>query len=329
MIMRAPEFWNESGLTARLAAHALAPIGWLYGASVAWKARHATPYRATARVICAGNLTAGGTGKTPVAIAIAQSLQKAGRNPVFLSRGYGGRLSGPDLVDPAKHRATDVGDEPLLLAKTAPVIVAHDRAAGAKFAESAGFDTIIMDDGHQNFALAKDLSLVVVDAKAGFGNGYILPAGPLREAAPQGLSRADAVILVGEGSPPLAGYSGPVLRVHIRPIQEGNLAGQRAVAFAGIGQPEKFFRTLRAEGVELVATYSYADHHAYTAAEITWLKSKAHDAGALLTTTEKDYVRLTAADRKGITTLAIQAQFDSEDAFTEVLSKATSGEVHR
>src|SRR5262249_8757271 len=231
--MRAPDFWNRDDWRA----HALSPLGWLYGASVAWKASRARAHRPKAAVVCVGNLTAGGSGKTPVAIAIADMLHARGRKPFFLTRGYGGRLHGPILVGD-HNAARDVGDEPLLLRRAAPVVVARDRVAGAELALAHGADVIIMDDGHQNFGLVKDLSLVVVDGEAGFGNGYVLPAGPLREPLGQGLSRADAVIIVGDGTPRFNGFSRPVLRAHL--VQDGpELPHKRLVAFAGIGRPEK------------------------------------------------------------------------------------------
>ena len=173
--MRAPDFWQRRGFAAAL----LSPLGKLYGATVAWKARTARPFHAAIPVICVGNLTAGGSGKTPVALAIAEALIARGRKPFFLTRGYGGRDSGPTLVTENKE-ADAVGDEALLLARTAPTIVAHDRADGAALALAQGADVIVMDDGHQNFTLHKDLSLVVVDGETGFANGLILPAGPLR-----------------------------------------------------------------------------------------------------------------------------------------------------
>jgi tetraacyldisaccharide 4'-kinase len=302
--MRAPEFWSRQDWRA----HALSPLGWFYGASVAWRALHAKPYRSKAAVVCVGNLTAGGAGKTPVAISIANILRARGRNPFFLSRGYGGRLHGPIFVGD-DNSARDVGDEPLLLHRTAPVVVARDRHAGALLAEAHGADAIIMDDGHQNFGLVKDLSLVVVDGETGFGNGYVLPAGPLREPINQGLPRADAVIIVGEGRPELNGFQGPVLRAHLV-LQNHDLEKRRLVAFAGIGRPEKFFQALEAHGAELAATKRYADHHAYTPSEIARLKSKARSCDALLVTTEKDFVRLTPGEREGIQALSVRAVFD-------------------
>ena len=316
--MRAPEFWTHDDGASRWVARLLSPLGWLYGETVASKARGATPYRPGAAVICVGNLTVGGTGKTPVAIEIARLLIARGRKPFFLSRGYGGRLHGPLLVA-EDSRAADVGDEPLLLAHTAPVIVARDRREGARLAVEHGADTIVMDDGHQNFALAKDLSLVVVDGETGFGNGRVLPAGPLREPVAQGLARADAVIVTGEGRPPLGAFAGPVLHTHLIHSGGPDIAHRRVVAFAGIGRPEKFFHAVAARGAEIVATKHYADHHAYTPAEIARLRSEVRSAGALLVTTEKDFVRLTPLEREGIEALPVRASFDEPAALDRLL----------
>ncbi|MGD0144240.1 MAG: tetraacyldisaccharide 4'-kinase, partial [Rhizomicrobium sp.] len=252
--MRAPEFWSEPDYTARAATALLSPIGWAYGATVAWKRDRAKPFRPRAKTVCIGNLTAGGSGKTPIVAAIAEALARRLLKPIILSRGYGGRLAGPVFVDPALHSAADTGDEPLLLAASAPVIVSRNRKAGAVLADAHHADVIAMDDGHQNFQLAKDLSLVVVDAETGFGNGKILPAGPLRESIAQGLARADAVVLAGDGDPALPSWSGPTLRAHLLP-QDGTAFGSaRIVAFAGIGRPEKFFDALKTLGAELIAS---------------------------------------------------------------------------
>jgi tetraacyldisaccharide 4'-kinase len=315
--MRAPEFWRRDDVTARLLRASLGPFSWAYGASVAWKARHALPYRARAKVICVGNLTVGGTGKTPVAIAIAQALIARGRKPAFVSRGYGGKQRGPLAVNPYKDRATDVGDEPLLLALAAPTFVARDRAAAATLAEQNA-DVIVMDDGHQNFSLEKDLSLVVVDGEESFGNECVLPAGPLREPIAQGLARADAVIVLGDGTPDLSKFNGPVLRARLRATAIPQVNG-KVVAFAGIGRPEKFFASLRAFGTEIVDARAYPDHNSYTASEIARLKARARDAGAALITTEKDYVRLTDAERMGIAFLPVHAAFDDPTALEHLL----------
>jgi tetraacyldisaccharide 4'-kinase len=306
--MRAPDFWRERGLMARL----LAPLGALYGASVAFKARHARPLDPAIPVICVGNLTAGGSGKTPVAIALAEMLRAKGHRPYFLTRGYGGSEKGPALATRG-HSAAVMGDEALLLARAAPTIVARDRAAGAKLAREKGATVIVMDDGHQNFTLRKNLSLVVVDAETGFGNGFQIPAGPLREPVAQGLGRADAVALVGDGDPDLAGFRSPVLRVHLK-ADGASFADKKIFAFAGIGRPEKFVASLEAGGATVTGSCFFADHHPYEDDEILQLKAIAGDA--ILVTTEKDFVRLTTSQREGVRVLKVAAAFDEPAVIT-------------
>ncbi len=309
--MRAPEFWQQRGPAALL----LAPLGALYGASVAWKARHAAPYRAAARVICVGNLTAGGSGKTPVALAIGARLKARHEQVFFLTRGYGGTERGPVPVR-SDSSAAQMGDEALLLERTAPTIVARNRAEGAAYAVAQGAKTIVMDDGHQNFTLAKDLSIVVVDGETGFGNGLMIPAGPLRESVAQGLARADAVVIMGDGDPGLGKYKGPVLRAKL--IADGEiLRGRRVFAFAGIGRPAKLLASLKEAGAIVTGTQFFADHHAYRDGEIAALKARAGDAD--LITTEKDLVRLDARDRAGIAALPVHARFDDEAALNRLL----------
>jgi tetraacyldisaccharide 4'-kinase len=303
--MRAPEFWKHRGLAARM----LAPLGALYGASVGWKARKAAPFHVKAKVICVGNLTAGGSGKTPVAIAIAGTLCDRGAKVFFLTRGYGGRERGPLQVTEA-HSAAVVGDEALLLARTAPTIVARDRARGARLAASLGAGVIVMDDGHQNFTLAKDLSLVVVDGQSGFGNGLMIPAGPLREPVRQGLARADAVIVVGSGHPDLQGYAGPVLRARLNPLN-ATFQNRRVFAFAGIGRPEKFAASLLEAGAVVTGAQYFPDHHVYGPGEIAGLKARALQQSAQLVTTEKDYARLSAAERNGVAVLQVEAAIEN------------------
>jgi len=311
--MRAPDFWAGRGPLAKT----LAPLGALYGASVALKARFASPYRAPAKIICVGNLTAGGSGKTPVAIAVAEALAQRGARPFFLTRGYGGREKGPAQVL-AAHSAALVGDEALLLARVAPTIVARDRAAGAALATARGAKVIVMDDGHQNFTLAKDLSLVVVDGESGFGNGLAIPAGPLREPVRQGLARADAVIVMGDGAPDLEGFAGPVLRARL--AADGTaLAGRRVFAFAGIGRPQKFVASLKEAGAIVTGTRFFADHHPYSPAEIAAFRAAAKDC--LLVTTEKDLVRLSPDQRQGITALPVKAAFADASALNPLLDR--------
>jgi tetraacyldisaccharide 4'-kinase len=325
--MRTPEFWTRDDLASRLEAAVLAPLGWAYGATIAWKAARAKPWRPNAKVICVGNLTAGGSGKTPIAIAIARMLIERGVRAMFLTRGFGGRAKGPVFVDLARDCAADMGDEALLLAAAAPVIVSRDRAAGAKLADAEHADVIVMDDGHQNFSVAKDLSLVVMDAKTGFGNGQILPAGPLRESVAQGLARADAVVLVDDGAVALGDFSGPSLRARLVPVDVHRLEGKPVVAFAGIGRPQKFFDTLLLLGARIVEAQPFGDHHTYTAAQVGRLNRAARDANAILITTEKDFVRLTPSEREGIRFLPVRAGFDDMAEIRRLLDRVAPGKI--
>ena len=251
-------------------------------------------------VICIGNPTVGGAGKTPLALAVVRILAAAGETPVLLSRGYGGRLAGPIRVDPSRHRALDVGDEPLLLARAAPTIVARNRVKGAAVAVAVGASVIVMDDGFQNPSLRKDFSVLVIDARRGLGNGKVLPAGPLRAPLKAQLDRADALVLVGQSpaEPAIAGEARkrglPVLRARLEPDAgiAAELARHRVLAFAGIGDPEKFFLALAEAGVAVAATRSFADHHRYSAADARGLCEEAQRDGLVMVTTEKDLARL-------------------------------------
>jgi len=292
--MRAPAFWWRPGTGALLA-----PLGAIYGAVAAQ--RMETPgASAGVPVICVGNLTVGGAGKTPTALAVAHQLLQIRERPFFLSRGYGGRLSGPVRVDPSFHRAADVGDEPLLLARLAPTIVAHDRVAGARMARTVGASVIVMDDGFQNPSLKKDLSIIAVDGTRGIGNGRILPAGPLRAPLDVQIKQARAIIVVGgaDGGTGIEGlarrYNVAVLHGRLEPNRASlaALGGQKVLAFAGIGNPDKFFATLAEAGVTVAERESFRDHHRYTAAEAETLIRRADTAGLVLMTTEKDHVRL-------------------------------------
>lgn len=299
--MREPAFWwRNAGRAAALLAAASA----LYGA-LAVRRMLKTGRRAGIPVLCIGNFTLGGAGKTPTALAVAKILLEEGDRPFFLSRGYGGRLSGPIQVDLVQHNAGDVGDEPLLLARLAPTIVAHDRVAGAAAARAAGATVIVMDDGFQNPALHKDVSLVVVDARRGIGNRRVFPAGPLRAPLERQLARASGILLLGDGE---AGVeliaeadSRKIPVFHGRfvpdPSAVASLAGQKVLAFAGIGDPQKFFTTLKAAGIDAPVTQEFPDHHRYTPADCAVLLRRAEQEALLLLTTEKDFVRL-AGDEK-------------------------------
>jgi tetraacyldisaccharide 4'-kinase len=306
-----PEFWSRSGLVPSL----LQPAAEAYAALGAARRALTLPWRASVPVICVGNIVLGGAGKTPVAASLARLLGARGRQPHILSRGYGGRATGPLRVDRARHDAEEVGDEPLLLAEEAPVWVARDRAAGAKAAVEAGAGCLILDDGFQNPSLAKDLSLLVIDGTYGLGNGRVVPAGPLREPAAAGLGRADAVILMGEDRAGIARQvTQPLLKAALVPVNGSEFAGREVIAFAGIGRPEKFFSTLGDTGAEIVGRHGFPDHHRYREGALARLRDKAAAQGALLVTTEKDRVRLPPAWRGAVASLRVEVRWHDETA---------------
>jgi tetraacyldisaccharide 4'-kinase len=284
----------------------LTPVGAAIDAAGRLRRAVARPYRAPVPVICVGNLVAGGSGKTPVALSLAEMLAARGIAALIVMRGYGGKLAGPVRVDPEHHDAAAVGDEALLAAGQTACWVARDRAAGVRAAVADGAEAVILDDGFQNPHVAKDLSLVVVDAAAGFGNCRLIPAGPLRERVTAGLARADAVMLVGEGAPVI---DRPILRVSLDPIDGERFSSAKIVAFAGIGRPEKFFASLRALGADLVGERGFPDHHPYRAAELAALRRDADAAGARLVTTRKDWVRLPPMERADIDVLDIAVRW--------------------
>ena len=326
--MRPPDFWRRRGLVGA----ALAPLGTLYalGGRLRWAATR--PWRAPVPVICVGNLTVGGAGKTPVAMAIAERLAAAGRAVHIVSRGYGGRLAGPVWVDAARHTAADVGDEPLLLAGSCPTHVARDRRAGIRAAVAAGADLVVLDDGYQNPTVVKDIGLVVVDGPRGFGNRRVLPAGPLREPIVDGLARASAVVIMDDDAAGVArlAHPLPVLRARVVPVDDGAAwAGRRVFAFAGIAHPEKLFATLGSLGADVVGTRAFADHHPYTAAEIAALLAEAAALAAEPVTTGKDAVRLPPALAARITTLAVRVAWADPAALDRVLAPVLEGAATR
>jgi len=318
--LRAPEFWHhrESSVAAWLS-----PLGELYDAAGRLRSLLAHPVRLERPVLCVGNLTAGGAGKTPVALALAAWLQARGLKPHFLTRGYGGMSAGPLSVDPTKHGFREVGDEALLLAARAPTWVARDRPAGAKCALANGAELVIMDDGLQNPSLAKDLSLLVVDGGYGFGNGRVMPAGPLRETLERALARVQAAVLIGSDEcrlTPLLEARVPLLKAQLVAVEsERVLAGKRVFAFAGIGRPAKFFATLEALGCQLVARRDFADHHAYGADEIMQLVEEAAALEAAPVTTEKDLVRFPPEARRMVRALRVRLAFEDPAALERLL----------
>lgn len=299
MLNRPPSWWYSSEPEASFVARALHPIGLLYGELALLRWRLQTPYRSSLPVICIGNFVAGGAGKTPLAIAIAEKLKDQGETPFFLSRGYGGKITGPHLIDRDHDTASDVGDEPLVLVQHAPTVISRDRKAGALFIESQGATLIVMDDGFQNPTLKKDLSLIAVDRQTGLGNGKIIPAGPLRAPLAFQKDHADAVILLSEPSRQVHSHSAealrglPILAADIAPHGDTQwLSGAQIIAFAGIGNPEKFFATLRGLGADILAGHAFPDHHVFSEQDAKRLLGLARERDLPLVTTEKDWLRL-------------------------------------
>ena len=297
--MQVPRFWNLP--RPNLIANLLRPLGWIYAGATARRLR-GQGYRAGVPVICIGNLNVGGTGKTPTAIALIARLADRGVTAYVVSRGYGGTQTEPLLVDPVRHGAERVGDEPLLLSAFTPTIVARDRAAGVRLAESLGAKVVLLDDGFQNPSVLKDFSIIVVDGAVGFGNGLCLPAGPLREPVAVGLGRADLVLAIGAGD-----LAVPHIKGRLDVLQMGmDWHGARVIAFAGIGRPDKFFNSLRAQGAHILRAEALADHATLSDALLARLHQQAMSQDAQLVTTEKDAVRLPARFRAHVLTLPVR-----------------------
>ncbi|WP_048648595.1 tetraacyldisaccharide 4'-kinase [Nitratireductor soli] len=331
MASEAPPFWWEA---ADWRAWCLSPFSTLYGMVAGYRLAAARRTPVDAPVLCVGNFTVGGEGKTPVAIALAKQAVKAGRKPGFLSRGHGGSLSKPHLVDARHDSARLVGDEPLLLARRAPTVVTHDRAEGARVLIEAGCDFIIMDDGFQSARIHMDYALMVVDARRGLGNGHVIPGGPLRAPLIDQLRRADAVLTMGEGDAAdhvvrRASRAGkPVYEARLRARRARGIKGGRFLAFAGIGNPAKFFDSLREAGGAVIETRSFPDHHPFDEEDVRELERAAQAAGLALITTEKDLVRLDhgAAAMRELAerchVLAVEAVFAAPDMAEIIINAA-------
>jgi tetraacyldisaccharide 4'-kinase len=317
--MREPGFWHGP---PSLTSYLLRPLAAVYGA-VAGKRLQRTGLNTGIPVLCVGNYHVGGAGKTPTVLALSKVLRDLGELPVVLSRGYGGKLRGPVKVDPARHAAAEVGDEPLMLAATLPVVVSRHRADGVPLARSLRATAILMDDGFQNPSVAKDVSLIVVDGNRGLGNGLVFPAGPLRAPLRPQMARTDALVIVGNGAAAetlaadIAAQGKPVLRAHLAPSEASvaALRGKRVLAFAGIGDPARFFGTLTTSGIDVELSRAFADHHVFSKAEIDGLIAEAGRDALTLVTTEKDLARLRSGGAlpdwaKQIVPFAVTLEFD-------------------
>lgn len=315
--MKTPKHWQSKNILALI----LFLPSCLYAFATWLRIKTTTPKKVKVPVICIGNLTAGGSGKTPVSVSIAKILKQAGKKPYFISRGYGGNLSDVE-VDTNLHSPIEVGDEPLLLAKEAPVIVNHKRYEGAKRAINDGAEVIIMDDGFQNPALHKDKSFLVIDGNVGLGNMFPIPAGPMREFYSQGKKRADAVIILGKDKTSVADKFNdlPIFYGEVVP-QTPKTENKNVVAFAGIGRPQKFYDSLQNCGFNIVKAFDFPDHYLYKSDDIKKIVELADDLGAEIFTTSKDFVKVPALYKNKINVLEISIKWQDEKKLSEFINK--------
>ena len=328
-MMKTPEHWSHRGL----AAAALLPLAPVWWAGTKLRTALAAPYRAPVPVICVGNLTAGGAGKTPFVAWLFDQLAARGRTPAILSRGHGGSATGPTWVDPAIHDAATCGDEPLMLADGRDVLVSRDRARGARvIAEGGTHDVILMDDGMQNPYLAHSMTIGVFDGGFGIGNGWLMPAGPLRTPLAEGLARLDLAIINGTDETGLGARlpgSLPVFSAELRPdasVIEA-LDGAPLLAFAGIGRPSRFFKSLEAAGGTIVRRLSFADHHPYSQHDLAQIQEDAQRHGAEMITTKKDWMRLPPEWRSRVAMLPVSMEIDGDAALIDLVEQAITSEA--
>lgn len=318
--MRTPSLWQDEHWWMTLT---LRPFALINIAAQRRRIRNTIPKKVDVPVICIGNLVAGGAGKTPVVSWLAHWLSEQGIKAHCLSRGYGGKEEGPLQVNTTEHVASDVGDEPLLLAEIVPTWISHDRVAGAKAAIAAGAECIIMDDGFQNPSLHKTLSVLVIDGQYGFGNEEVMPLGPLREPIEDGLARTDMVIIMGEETAEVSKHLTkqiPIFRAYLKPDNVSSINKRsKIIAFAGIGRPQKFFDTVATFGAEIAATISYADHHRYSQRDIEHLLRLSFRHNAKLVTTAKDMVRIPRRSRHHMTVIPVSVDWEEGETFGQTL----------
>ena len=312
-----PKFWYKRN---SFRSTLLLPLSWLYGGATMLRLYLGTHKKIDVPVICVGNINMGGTGKTPVVIDLVLRLLEMGKKPIVVSRGYGGSYQGPIMVS-SEHTADDVGDEPILLTGFSEVCVSRNRIEGANMALSQGADVIILDDGLQNPDLLYDLTITVVDKKIGFGNHRVFPAGPLRESVARGLARTDLIIGIGENYINLENNL-PFTDGFLKPLETGmEWGGLRSLAFAGIGQPKKFFSTLKTLGAEIVATREFGDHQKIPTSMLKRLEAEALANNAQLVTTEKDAARLPKEWQQKVLTLPVRLELNDDKVLTGFLNK--------
>ncbi len=314
--MKTPAFWQHKNWLSTL----LLPFTSFYEMAGTLSRIKTAPVTLPIPVICIGGVTAGGAGKTPVALYFGRRMNAMGVKAFYLTRGYGGSLEGPVQVNPAKHTAAEVGDEPLLLAEILPTIKCADRLKGAKLALKLGAECIIMDDGFQNPSLLKNLNVLVIDGRVAFGNNRLIPAGPLREKSKYAIARSHMVVIVNRTTRvPALPKEKPVFAASTFPRDGGRFKGKKLYAFCGLAYPEKFFEMLRTLGVKLIETRAFADHHPYTADEINEMIVAAVKEKAILVTTAKDMVRVPPALRDCMVTLELGLEMDNATALDNIL----------
>ncbi len=325
-----PSFWWQKNSLAGLAT---APLGFIYGFVAAQNMLRSPKHYVDLPVLCIGNYIVGGAGKTPTAIALAKAVKKMGKKPGFLSRGYGGGIVEATLVDVETHNSKDVGDEPLILTKHAITVIAAKRNEGAELLAKSGVDIIIMDDGFQNPSLYKDFNLVVVNSKRGIGNGFSMPAGPLRVSFGAQLRKTDALLVIGDenGATQVVRHAAraakPIYNARIHVLNARLFKGKRYLAFAGIADPEKFYTSVESTGAKIIHRRSFHDHHPFLDEEIKEMLELAKVEGLEIITTEKDMARLvrqsdvhkTLAEKAQI--LAITLKFDDPKMLENVIKK--------